>query len=458
MELFNFQKEKANYLLNIINQTNIGLDCSVVGSGKTYIAMDVLIKLNRPYIIICPKIVISQWENIVEKYDKSSNLIYVTNYEQIKTHKLNEFNKSGWNLPKDTVILFDEAHKLKGYQTQNSKLLTLINLNKYKLYLISATIADSPLAFVNIAKTIGLCYNEYAFLREYGCKRGFQNKGWVFSGDIQYLAKLHNIIFHDKNHCGVRITYDDISQYMPKQCIDLFYIKDYYNKINVLYTYLEAYLENTEIILPSSSIFDEDDSLIITSTFDKLVNDKPIDLRKIESELNSIQLVLVKRTRLRQLIEMIKAKIMVDIIESYFNDKYSIVVMFNYSYSINLLNTLLTQRKIYNKTITGQTNNKDEIINEFQQDNLHVLIMNIKAAGLGISLHDIHGNYKRISFISPSDNIYELQQSLGRIYRTGSKTNVIQYIITVANTIEEAVNILYKTKLKQMNMILDGKK
>jgi SNF2 family DNA or RNA helicase len=130
--------------------------------------------------------------------------------------------------------------------------------------------------------------------------------------------------------------------------------------------------------------------------------------------------------------------------------------MFNYTSSIELLYKILMKNNYKCEIINGNTKNKDEIINNFQTDKLRILIINIKAAGVGISLHDITGKHNRVSFISPSENIYDLQQALGRIYRTGTKTNTIQYIVTIKNTIEENVYYTYIKKLINMNKILDG--
>lgn len=467
IKLFDFQINVSNFIVNRLKMYSSVLDCSVVGSGKTFIAIDALVKLNLPYIIICPKIVIPQWEKMIELYDKNKNNIIVTNYEKIKFGNF-KYYKDEWILPNNTIVVFDEAHKLKGYNTLNSQLLLNLNLSKYKVYLISATIADNPLSFVNVAKMLKITNNEYIFLREYGCVKKFKNKGWKFDGNIEFLFKLHNIIFgEDKsylkiNHPGIRITYDDIKKNMPEQIISLYYIYDHYNKINLLYNELEndENIDNDIVDNNIVNINDEKNILLLLNNFCKKLleteNSISKDLKEIELLIKKLPL-LVRRTRYKQLIEIIKVKLLIPLIEDFYNNNYSIVIILNYTCSIDLLYKLLLKNNYNNiDKITGSTKNKDDIITNFQSDNLRILILNIKAAGIGISLHDINGIYKRISLISPSENIYELQQALGRIYRTGCKTNVIQYIVTVKNTIEESVHFLYKSKLKNMNIILDG--
>jgi SNF2 family DNA or RNA helicase len=165
---------------------------------------------------------------------------------------------------------------------------------------------------------------------------------------------------------------------------------------------------------------------------------------------------LVKRTRLKQFIELIKTKLIIPKIIKDLKRGASIVIMLNYSWSIKFLYESLQKLNIQVDTITGSSRFRDSTIKQFQSNQLRVLILNIKAASVGISLHDTDGQYHRISYISPSDNIYELQQALGRIYRATSKSDAKQYFITVTDSVEICVYKNYINKLNMMSKILEG--
>jgi SNF2 family DNA or RNA helicase len=453
--LYDFQLNTANFIINRLNNKKPILDCSVVGSGKTFISLYCLLKTEKQFLIICPKIVISHWKNHINMYKLDNLCIDVINYEKIKFNKCTYYKDGNWNLPDDTVVIFDEAHKMKGYNTINSKLLLSLNINKYIPYLISATIADNPISFLNVAKMLGYVKNDYSFLYQFGCRKGYDNKGWVFNQDILYLKKLHNIIFNIKDHPGIRITYDMINILNESNNIELMFIDDVYNKIAHLY----KLIDDTNILKNIASI-DYNFIDLIYQIQQLLINNDEYEKELLENieeiivknETN----ILVRRLRLKQLIELLKAKLIIKNIIDSFNNGSSIVIMFNYTSSIELLYKILMKNNYKCEIINGNTKNKDEIINNFQTDKLRILIINIKAAGVGISLHDITGKHNRVSFISPSENIYDLQQALGRIYRTGTKTNTIQYIVTIKNTIEENVYYTYIKKLINMNKILDG--
>ena len=96
------------------------------------------------------------------------------------------------------------------------------------------------------------------------------------------------------------------------------------------------------------------------------------------------------------------------------------------------------------------------IIEEFQDNKTRIIILNIKAGGVGISLHDVAGGHPRVSLISPTWSSLDLVQALGRIHRAGGKTKSLQRIIYAADTVEERIADKLKIKLNNINSINNG--
>ena len=80
-----------------------------------------------------------------------------------------------------------------------------------------------------------------------------------------------------------------------------------------------------------------------------------------------------------------------------------------------------------------KVDDRQDIIDAFQRDEEHVLVINTAAGGTGISLHDINGNRQRISLISPTFNVKDHLQALGRIHRNGAKSDAIQKILVASD-------------------------
>jgi hypothetical protein len=97
---------------------------------------------------------------------------------------------------------------------------------------------------------------------------------------------------------------------------------------------------------------------------------------------------------------------------------------------------------------------RQQAIDAFQADEAHVIIAQISAGGVGVSLHDTHGVRPRTSFISPTYNAKEVDQALGRIDRAGAKSDTVQRILYAAGTIEEEVARSFRGKLQNMKILL----
>ena len=84
------------------------------------------------------------------------------------------------------------------------------------------------------------------------------------------------------------------------------------------------------------------------------------------------------------------------------------------------------------------------------------MVVNIAAGGTGLSLHDTHGNYPRVSLISPTFNAKDYLQALGRIHRNGAKSHALQKILVAAGSVEETVISSIQKKLANLNTLQTG--
>lgn len=104
----------------------------------------------------------------------------------------------------------------------------------------------------------------------------------------------------------------------------------------------------------------------------------------------------------------------------------------------------------------SDTNYRARVIEEFQRDATHCLVLQTGAGGVGISLHDTHGVRPRHSIISPPENARDLIQAMGRNRRVGQKSPAFRTIITLAGSVEERVRKSVESKAGQIETINDG--
>ena len=427
-----FQIPSVAKLCAAILKNKAALDGSDTGAGKTYTAVGVARELGMGIAVVCPKAVIYSWNKVIKDHF-GMEPEFVLNYESVKTGKYKDIGvwKSvskistreffQWNIPKNTLIIFDESHRLKGHGTQNSEIAIAAKKQGYKILCCSATNAINPIEL----KCVGLITGLYktgkwlAFLREHGCEQG--RFGWEFSGDKDVLKKLHADLFLDR---GVRVRRDDIKGFPDSEVIAEAYnideksqkeLKEVYEEMEKELKYLQAQCKNTK-----------------------------------EYQLNSMVIML----RARQQAELIKVPLFVEMAEDALEDGMSVVIFVNFSETVRALSKRLNT----NCVVWGENkgNERDVHIADFQADKKRVIIVNIKAGGAGLSLHDLNGNYPRISLISPTPSAVDLRQALGRVWRDGGKTKSLQKIIFAASTVEEEVCEKVKLKLSALDTINDG--
>jgi len=427
-----FQIPNVGKLCAAILANGAALDGSDTGAGKTYTAVGVARELKMKIAVVCPKAVIYSWNKVIKDHFKMTPE-FVLNYESVKTGKYKDIgvwkkisrtsNREyfHWNIPKNTLIIFDESHRLKGHGTQNSEIALQAKKQGYKILCCSATSHINPIEM----KTIGFITNLYksgkwtTFLREHGCEQG--RFGWEFNGDKNVLKKLHADMFLDR---GVRVRREDIKGFPDSEVIAEAYnideqsenkLKEIYNEMSRELTHLKAVCKNTK-----------------------------------EYKLNAMTIIL----RARQQAELIKTPLFVEMAEDAVQDGMSVAVFVNFTETVRALSKRLNT----NCVVWGENKGteRDNNISDFQSDKKRIIILNSAAGGTGVSLHDLNGNFPRMAIISPHPSAVILKQCLGRVWRDGGKTKSLQRIVFCANTVEEEVCQKLKIKLSNLDILNDG--
>jgi superfamily II DNA or RNA helicase len=427
-----WQINAASKLCAAIKHWGAAIDGSDTGTGKTYTAVAVARELDLNICVVCPKAVISSWKKVITKHFKMGDkLIGITNYEKLRTGNkksdiasfvIKRHTKRAtfeWKLPKKTLIIWDESQKLKNWKTKNSKTCQAAIKEGYPMLFCSATNATNPLEMRAVGLALkmyknGKSYYEWAY--ENGVYKG--NWGLEFNNDPKILKRLHHTIFEQR---GIRLRRDSIPGFPTCEVIAELYNMDEQDaaRINQIYFEMERELARLERIKKGDG----------------------------ESEL-TVQL------RARQQIELVKVPLFVDMVEDALSEGMSCVIFVNFTETLNALSQRLNTQCVFD----GKTPDKvrDHNVELFQADKERVIIVNIQSGGAGLSLHDLNGNFPRMSIISPTWSPVLIRQALGRIWRDDAKTKSIQKIVCVANTVEEHVCRSVQLKLNNLDLLNDG--
>lgn len=419
--LFPIQTQARDSLLESLRTYGAALNSSDTGTGKTLVSVEMVRTLPNATLVVCPKIVIPPWLRCFEEQGVPCH--GVVNYEKLRagntpfgrwrTKTLFE-----WTLPPETTIVWDEAHRAKGVGTQNSKMLKAAKDAGHRCLILSATVAEDPTELSSIGYALGLHDGKQfaTWCQKWGCSLDPWRKLYFPKKNRAKLVELHNQIYPAK---GFKISRADMAEFFSQ----------------------------TRIVTEPLDFGDD-------GAIEKIYEEMEAELAAIDAAASHDKgaSALTSRLRARQAVEMLKIPTIAGMVEEAVGEGNSVAVFLNFRASIDALEQRL--RMPCGRIEGGQhAAVREETIQQFQANDLHVILCNTSAGGVGVSLHDEIGDRPRLSLLSPTDNAKELHQVLGRIDRAGAKSDTVQRILFASGTIEEEVAKNFRRKLENLSIL-----
>lgn len=402
------------------------LDTSDTGTGKTFVTLATAAVLERPVFVCCPKSVIPSWRRAAIHF--GTTLAGISNYELLRrgtTPAVKILDAGGkderfdWQLPAGTLIVFDECHRLKDDKTLNCALGLAALRQGYKVLGLSATAADNTMQMKFVGLLTWLFQGERGFY-PWMMKNGVQKGRWglEFTGGRRALDKVHQEIF--PKH-GSRIRIADLGDAFPETQITA-----------------EAYELNGA-----------------TDQINRIYEEMAQEIARIMASeaADKGACILVEQLRARQRAEVLKIPAIAEMVQDAVAEGMSVAVFVNFNDSAD---ALMAKLKTTCCIRGGQdAAERENCIAAFQADLEPVIICNIKAGGVGVSLHGTPTSRRRLAIICPTFSGQDLKQALGRVWRAnGAKS--IQRIFFAAGTIEEDVCATVKDKIARIDTLNDG--
>jgi hypothetical protein len=431
MDLLSFQRLHARKVIDALRRHRTALDASDPGVGKTYVASQVAKTTGLSLLVIAPKPVLPAWRKVTAAFDAPVTLI--TNFEQIRLGKtpFGRFveKRFVWSVPNGTLLVFDEAQKCKARDSLNAEMLIAAKQQGIPTLLCSATAASNPLEMRAIGYALGLhrLHDYWPWALRNGVEKG--RFGMEFNGNHEVLARLHSQIFSPGGP-GSRLRIADIPEFPATQVIAEPVGTGEERKIQAIYDQMTKELNVALAREDHNTLFDLADQM---------------EARKA----NHLTILL----RARQQIELLKAKTIAAMAKDGADEGMSVAVFVNFDESIDEVARLLKTSSVIRG---GQRDtDREQAIRRFQANEETFIVCNIRAGGVGVSLHDPTGKKPRLALISPTYSAQDLRQALGRVHRAGG-AHSIQRIIFAADTIEERACEAVAAKLAHIDLLNDG--
>lgn len=430
-------------------------DCSDLGTGKTYTSLAAALAfaaaINGQVFVICPISVIgcdprgggtgSGWRGAFAHFNAVPRGIY--NYETLRTgnrdfvkweHYFGEEGKKmkrlNWTLdPARTVLVFDEAHKTKVVGTQNQALAMAAMRQRFPTIFTSGTLGSDPTHMRATGRAVGLHKDGQwlEFLKKNGCYGNHpKGKDWKFIGGPRgqrILQHLHYTVFPAR---GARIRIQDLGDRFPE----------------------------TQVIVEAYQTKD-------TQGIAKAFRDAEHAIERLKTQ-GDISEETGKKLRMNYYMDAWHASerakvcggLLEEMCEEELEEGRSVAIFMGFTDTREeLMRRLKTSCGIFG---TQPLDHRNRWIGEFQADRERVIVCQIAAGGVGVSLHDINGKHPRTAIILPHNSAEVVTQALGRVHRSGGRSKSRQIIPFAAGTVEEEICSAVRRKMAQIDTLNDG--
>ena len=373
----------------------------------------------KKVLIICPATLKINWKREIENYTDRSifiaesknfstehdfviiNYDIIKNFHDIKDRENSQILKSGFDL-----VIIDEAHYIKNAQAQRTKLINNFVKDIDRLWLLTGTpMTSRPIDYYNLLSLVDspVAKNWMAYVIRY-CN-GYQFKaGPRKVWNVMGATNLEELRDRTSGTILRRLKEDVLD--LPDKIITPVYIRlKSKNYEEIMGEYYDWYDKNPE------------ESKSLTVQFSKL-------------------------TKVRQVIADEKISHTIELAENILEQDKKVVIFCNFTDSLNRIVEHFGKSAV---KIDGSMSKeqRQHSVDEFQDNpKVKVLVGNIKAAGVGITLTSGEAVIMNDLSFLPSDHA----QAEDRCYRYGQKNNVLVYYPIFENTVEGVIYDIINAK------------
>lgn len=441
-ELRPYQEDGFKFLAFLAHNQFGGVLADDMGLGKTLQALTWLtwLKLSQPAeesenfrcLVVCPKSVMHVWEQEVKIHSSKLSIaifdperfyvaafqaagidILVANYSQLRIHR-DFFLKQSW-----TVSILDEAQYIKNPTSQTAKTARELN-SKHRIALTGTPVENRATDLWSIFS--------YAMPGLLGSKANFAKQ--YKETDPQTPARLAKRV----QHFMIRRSKKQVATDLPDRIEES----------------LVCQMEGDQRDLYMAEL--------------KLAQQKITKAGSGESFNKERFNILASLLRLRQICchpalidpayrNMRSAKLegLIDLVSELQEEGHKVLIFSQFVEMLKIMSTALDEIKCNHLMLTGATNNRQELIDQFQNDDTQTaFLLSLRAAGSGLNL--TAASY--VVLYDPWWNPAVEAQAIDRTHRIGQKNTVNAYRLIAKDSVEQKIQSLQHKKEALANEIV----
>ena len=429
-----YQIEANSWLNTLANSGFGGILADDMGLGKTIEMISLLLgdKVEKPSLVVCPMSLVYNWQQEILKWNIDIECVPIIGSQPVRKEiisSITENKKVIYISSYDSVrrdiklytqqfrfVIADEAQYIKNQNAQKSEAIKQIN-SEVRFALTGTPIENGLQDMWNIFDFIapGYLSNYSSFKNRY--------ENLILNKDNRALKRLRNKLMP----FILRRTKKDVLKELPEKTENI-----YYTKLNAE----EQKLYDATVLKLKNEV-DSTDGAYVLSTLMRL-RQICVDPRMFLTDYKE---------------ESSKLLLCIDILKKAINGNHKTLIFSQFTSVFDNLEALLNKEGIKFLKITGKTKAEERIrlVNEFNESNIYVMLISLKAGGTGLNLQSAD----TVIHLDPWWNISVENQATDRVHRIGQKNQVNVIKLVCKNTIEDKVIELQQIKKNLADSIVD---
>ncbi|PIV15581.1 MAG: helicase [Gallionellales bacterium CG03_land_8_20_14_0_80_55_15] len=436
LELRHYQLEGLAWLQYLREQNLAGILADDMGLGKTAQALAHLLlekqmgRMDRPSLIVLPTSLIFNWKSEARRFAPQLKVLSLHGKERavyfpliaeqdviLTTYPLLWRDEEALLEHDYHLLILDEAQTVKNVSSQAAQVVRRLNA-RHRLCLTGTPLENH----------LGELWAQFDFLLPgmLGDARGF-TKTWRTPIEKHGNTLRRDLLAQRVKPFIMRRRKEDVATELPP-------------KTQIIRT---VELEGGQRDLYETVRIAMDQRLreeIAEKGFARshiIILDALLKLRQVCCDPRLLKLASAKKVK-----ERAKLDLLMEMLPELVGEGRRILVFSQFTSMLELIETELVQAQLRYVKLTGDTQNREEVVRRFQEGEVPIFLISLKAGGVGLNLTAAD----TVIHYDPWWNPAVENQATDRAHRLGQTKNVFVYKLVVAGSIEEKILALQEKK------------
>jgi superfamily II DNA or RNA helicase len=436
LQLRHYQLEGLAWLQFLREQGLAGILADDMGLGKTAQTLAHLLlekqsgRMDRPSLVVLPTSLIFNWKREAERFAPQLKLLSLHGKERadhfpliashdviLTTYPLLWRDEAALLEHNYHLLILDEAQTVKNVSSQAAQVVRRLNA-RHRLCLTGTPLENH----------LGELWAQFDFLLPglLGDAKSF-TKTWRTPIEKHGNRQRRDLLAQRVRPFIMRRRKEDVATELPPKTLIV---------RTVELTGAQRDLYETVRIAMDQRVREE----IAEKGFARshiIILDALLKLRQVCCDPRLLKLTSAKKVK-----ERAKLDLLMEMLPELVGEDRRILVFSQFTSMLGLIEEELVKEKLTYVKLTGDTQNREEVVRRFQDGEVPIFLISLKAGGVGLNLTTAD----TVIHYDPWWNPAVENQATDRAHRLGQTKNVFVYKLVVAGSIEEKILALQEKK------------